>query len=166
MNKTVLRCIGATLMIVCFTAAAPALASTQPSVTAGGAVVLPAPFEEFAGDHVQLHVTARQRADGGVQGRFSIVHHSPPGVYGRGSGVVTCMEVDGNQAVVSGVFTHGGLSDGTDLSGHVATFTLIDEDDANDVVGFAFSFWDISINPCERADPFVNLSQGNITVHD
>ena len=32
MNKTVLRCIGATLMIVCFTVPAPALASTQPSV--------------------------------------------------------------------------------------------------------------------------------------
>lgn len=163
-RKTALLSVAATLMIVCLTAAAPAAASTQPSVTAGGAVVLPALFDELAGDHVQLHVTARQRAYGGVQGRFSIVHHRPPGVFGRGSGVVTCMAVNGNQAVVSGVLTHGTLSDGTDLSGHIGTFTLID-DGSNDSVGFAFSFWGLPINPCQRADPFVDLDEGNITVH-
>ncbi len=101
MNTTVLRCVAAMLMIVSATAA-PAVASTQPSVTAGGAVVLPAGFDEFAGDHVQLHVTARQHPDGTVHGRFSIVHHRPPGVWARASGTITCLAVNGSRAVATG----------------------------------------------------------------
>ena len=65
--------------------------NTQPSVTAGGAGLLPARFEEFAGDRVQLEVTAQQRPDGSPQGRLSYVHHNAPGVLARGRGIVTCL---------------------------------------------------------------------------
>ena len=43
--------IAAPLAIAMLMAAAPAKASPQSSVTAGGAVELPAEFGEFAGDH-------------------------------------------------------------------------------------------------------------------
>ncbi len=165
MNRTVRRCVGAVLMIA-FTTAAPAVASTQPSVTAGGAVVLPAGFDEYAGDHVQLHVTARQQPDSSVQGRFSIVHHRPPGVWGRASGIITCLAINGNEAVASGMITHGALADGTDVDGKMATFTLVDNT-TQDIAGFVFSFWTgvPTIKPCDPVFPYLDLEQGNITVH-
>ena len=83
MNSRVFRIVAAPLAIAMLMAAAPAKASPQSSVTAGGAVELPAEFGEFAGDHVQVHVTARQGPDGSAQGRFSIVHQRPPGLWAR-----------------------------------------------------------------------------------
>jgi len=164
MNSRVFR-IAAPLAIAMLMAAAPAKASPQSSVTAGGAVELPAEFGESAGDHVQLHVTARQGPDGSAQGRFSIVHQRPPGLWARASGIVTCLAVSGDRAVVTGVITHGNLREGGDVSGDIATFTLSDRPEG-DTAGLAFSFWGIPIDPCEPLPTILTWSQGNITVHE
>ncbi|MDQ1727846.1 MAG: hypothetical protein QOK14_1891 [Frankiaceae bacterium] len=162
MSKRVLQYAGAIVTILCI-AAAPAPASTQPSVTAGGGDLLPAQFGEFAGDRVQLDVTAHQRPDGSPQGRFSYVHHNAPGVLARGSGIVTCLTVNADRAVVTGVITEGAFRGGGDPSGEIATFTLVNNG-TTDVAGFAFSFRDGPLVPCAPGPTFLVLSQGSITV--
>src|SRR5947209_11318703 len=107
--------------------ASVALAGTGPSVMGGGAGFFPATSPAFPGDRIQVELTARSLPGGTFQGEFNIVHHrASGGLFAYLNGVVDCLTVAGNTAVVTGTITQGFTALGIPPAGQRVSMTIVD----------------------------------------
>jgi hypothetical protein len=147
--------------------AAPALAATPSdagggaSASGGGAGFFAPDSPVFAGDRVQLELTANEAG-----GRFNAVHHMSSAVFTRISGDVDCLAVSGNVAVATGVITEGTAGIGVDPVGTRVSLRITDG--APDVFEVDLAFFSGHvIAPCS-SDPILTWSvqQGNFSVRE
>jgi len=104
-------------------------AGAAPEVTGGGAGTFPE--GPFAGDRVQLNVTA--------SGRFDVVHKSSAGgVFAHLASTLDCVDVDGGSATMTGVITHGYDDFGIDPVGYRISIHVVDGEP--DVLGLNVQF--------------------------
>lgn len=126
-------------------AATPAGASPTPRVTGGGA-------GRLDNDRVHVELTARGTATDAT-GRFTIVHHTPDGLFAHLAGTVDCLTVNGSTAIATGTITHGSDDLGIDPVGE--RVSLVIHDGAQDSFEMDVSFVsDHAIPPCS-ADPIL-----------
>ncbi len=140
--------------------AAPAL-----SMNGAGMVTLPSWFEDVAGDRVVFELNTQGSGELAT-GRFSVVHlDDQGGLYAYASGEVTCVSVVDGVAVTTGVIRRAWFRDfpGWDVAGTAVAITVVDRG-TNDVLGFDFEFFESSITPCGKVEPFVSVDHGNFTV--
>lgn len=119
-------------------------ATPAPSVTGGGS----GPLDS---DRVQIQLTAR----GTASGRFSIVHHTPDGIFAHLAGEVDCLAIIGSTAVVTGTITEGFDDLGIDPVGDRLSLVIHDgEIDSFDMdVSFVSGH---TIPPCS-AEPILTV---------
>jgi len=152
-------------VVVLAVAAAPVGAEAVPSVTGGGAAFFPDDSPIFAGDRVQLDLTARDLGGSAAKGRFAAIHHTAAGgVFTQLQGTVDCLAVDGDVAVATGVITHGFAGIGVDPVGTRVSFEITDGEPDVFAVDLEF-FSGHTIAPCS-SEPILTFTaeQGNYTV--
>jgi hypothetical protein len=140
---------------------------TGASVTGSGKGPFPiAPAEGV----VQFDVNARVLPNGSVQGRFHGVRHlSSGGLEAHFEGNVTCLEVHGNVAMVTGVATSGKVTLMPDFeaAGQEVAVTIVDNG-THDRFALETSFLPFphDIIPCQVAHtPFADDVDGNFVIH-
>lgn len=141
-------------------AAAPRDSGSSAVGSGAGFFAVDAPV--FAGDRVQLEITARDSSGG----RFNAVHLTSSGVFTRISGSIDCLAVSGDVAVATGQITEGVAGIGVDPVGTRVSFRISDgEPDVFDVDLAFFSGHQIA--PCS-SDPILTwaVEQGNFTVRE
>jgi hypothetical protein len=140
-----------------------ALAGT-PIVTGGGKGVFPAGTPLFAGDPIQVELTAHGNPL--ESGWFNTVHHSRFGfLIAHFSGDLTCVTKIGNTAFATGIVTHGRTIAGFDPRGIVVAITIVD-DGQDDLFGVDVDFFPPHpIAPCQPAPLFGPVTEGNFTVY-
>lgn len=146
-------------------AGAAAYASGGSYVTGGGAGFIPENSPVFAGDRVQLEVTARAQPNGELVGHFNLVHHAADGrVSGHLTGYVDCLAVTGTVAVVTGVITAGFDPFDVDPVGHRVSWRVADGNPDEFAVDVDF-FSGHTIAPC-TSDPVLTFTveEGNFRV--
>jgi len=109
--------------------------------------------------------TAKNRADGSIQGQYQVNNRDVSG--SREHGTVTCLEVDGDQAWIGGVITHSSIPG---REGTPRVFRVIDNGEGSgDPPDFAsyFAFGDALVT-CDARPmlPGQDLEGGNIQVRD
>jgi hypothetical protein len=137
-------------------AADPAVASNGSTVHGGGS----GPLDT---DRVDIELSARGQG-ATAHGRFTIVHHTPDGVFAHLSGDIDCLSIQGSRAIVTGTITEGFDDLGVDPKGE--RVSLVVHDEHQDVVDVDVSF--VSghhIDACV-ADPIatVVLDRGQLRV--
>jgi hypothetical protein len=141
----------------------PAAAASGSSVNGGGSGFFPLDGPAFAGDRVQLEISARA----GQGGRFNAVHNTAHGaVFTHIVGDVDCVSVEGNVAVATGVITNGFAGSGIDPIGTRVSFRITDAE--TDVFAVDLEFFSGHvIAPCS-SDPILAFSveQGNFVVRE
>jgi hypothetical protein len=162
--------IPALIALLCMTGGVAFAAPTGPSVTGSGTVVLPSgfPVPAFVGDHIQVELSARALPNGGVQGEFSLHHHSANGgLVAELHGKVTCLTIAGNRANATGVIGQGKLFENPTFNpaGQTAAVSVVD--DSPDRLGFDLSFFPTphAIATCQPAPLLLPLKAGNFTIH-
>lgn len=151
--------VAAALLLVGF--AAPAHARAAAAITGGGSGSFSADAPVFAGDRVQLEVTARESGSG----RFNAIHLlASGGVFTRIEGVIDCLAVAGDVAIATGVVTAGVAGTGVDPVGSRVSFTIVDGNPDVFAVDLAF-FSGHTIAPC-TSDPILSWSveHGNFQI--
>jgi hypothetical protein len=144
-------------------AAAPVDAGSGASAAGGGAGFFPQDAPAFAGDRVQLELTAHDAGGG----RFNAVHHTASGgVFTHIAGYIDCLAVIGNVAVATGVITQGFAGSGVDPVGTRVSLRITDAEPDVFAVDLAF-FSGHAIAPCS-SDPILTWTaeQGNFIVHE
>jgi hypothetical protein len=140
---------------------------TGASVTGSGKGPFPIAPEEGT---VQFDVTARVLPDGSVQGRFHGVRHlTSGGLEAHFEGDVTCLAVQGNVAMITGVATSGKVFALPDFAaaGQEVAVTIIDNG-KNDMFALETSFapFPHDITPCQVARTlFATNVEGGFVVH-
>jgi hypothetical protein len=145
--------------------ASSAGAGLAPSVKGAGIVTLPSWFGDVAGDRVVFELNTHGSGEQAT-GRFSVVHlDHEGGLYAHAVGEVTCVSVVDGIAVTTGVIQRAWFRDfpGWDVAGTAAAITVADGG-ANDILGFDFEFFESSITPCGKVEPFASVDHGNFTV--
>lgn len=146
-------------------AALPASADVGGSVRGGGAGTLAG--GPFAGDRVQIEITARHGTDGDVTGRFHFAHHRASGeLAAELSGVVTCLAVGDGAAHATGIVTDGQVREAPGFNPGGQTVAISILEGTPDQAGFDLSFFPgpHTIPTCETVTPFVSIDSGNFTV--
>jgi hypothetical protein len=155
-------------LVLVLASAAPA--ARLAAVSGSGTAVFPA-GTPVAGDTEEISVTASVAADGSVKGHFQVIHRlASGGISGNVGGEVTCLEVVGNTALVSGFVTNGKLPGvpGVDPIGAKVALTIVDNGDAPDAVGVDSSFAPVPhpVADCAPVPPFLAIGSGNFTVRE
>jgi hypothetical protein len=125
---------------------------------------------QFQGDRVLVLVHARTLANQSHRGTFTITHSAPNGrLLAEVRGEITCLAVQGEQAVMTGVVTstRGTGLPGSDLRAGMAAVIVIRDGGDSDFLAWSFG-------EMETASRCTNLSavavapveQGNFVVHD
>ena len=157
------RTIAALGMAVVATLAGSANAGSTDKATGGGQILL---SSDGRGPGDTITFSAQRRADGSVVGNVNLIDRTDNtgkgGVHFRGD--VICIDVEGNQAILSGV---GEYKDGT-----TTAYTLIVQDNGegaaadNDLI----TFTKVDDPSCDREDgdddAAVELARGNAQVTD
>lgn len=115
-------------------------------------------------------LTARMKADGSVSGQLQDTFA------GGGNGVhaeIDCLNVNGNEAIVGGVFTSGG-ADGEDWTGRRMLTALVDNGtssgDTPDQISFTFQNPNPLVFNCNNLStgvfPLFDLTTGQVKVWD
>jgi hypothetical protein len=158
---------GAAVAWLVFSVGATGAAPTGASVTGSGKG--PFPIAPETGT-VQFEVSAHALADGSAEGRFHGVRHlASGGIEAHFEGDVTCLEVHGNTAFITGVATSGKVTGQPDFvaAGQKVAVTIIDNG-KNDLFALETSFapFPHDIIPCQPArTPFATSEEGNFVVH-
>lgn len=143
--------------------APPADAGTRASVTGGGTAFFAPDAPAFAGDRVELNLTARE----GLGGTFNAVHvMASGGVFTHIAGSLDCLAVSGDVAVATGVITEGFTGIGIEPAGTRVSLRITDGEPDAFAVDLEF-FSGHVIAPCS-SDPILTWSSvaGNFTIRD
>ena len=159
------------LLIACLAAlvvAAPAQATTGVSVRGGGSGTFPAGFGAITGDRLHIEVSARTLASGTAIGTVQVVHqHDAGALVAQLHGTVTCLQVSGTTAWVSGTVTGGKIAEapGFDPTGQTFAITIQDQG-SSDAAGLDLSFFGgpHAVPACEHVPAYLSIDEGSYAV--
>lgn len=125
---------------------------------------------QVQGDRVLVLVHARTLANQSHRGTFTITHNAPNGrLLAEVRGEITCLAVQGEQAVMTGVITSAratGLPNSELRAGMAASIVIRDGGD-RDFLAWSFGEMEVA-PPCTNlpAVAVAPVEQGNFVVHD
>lgn len=171
--------VATALLVPAVTAGEPAPGAPDASATAGipdsmvvgaGTTTLGEGFPpQFLGDRVTVRLHAHTLHDQPARGSFIITHREPDGaLFADLRGEITCLAVEGDHAVITGVITAArtpGLPGGDVHEGMLAAIVV--QDGGRDGDHFAWTFGDPEVVPDCAELPVVapaTVEQGNFVV--